>query len=243
MKTKPRLALIDYGMGNLKSVAKALEKVGARVSTIEHFNGLNSSFNGLILPGVGAFSMAVKNLKRRKLFQPIKKWIDQQKPFLGICLGYQLLFEESEEVGVGDQNKTEKGLGIFEGGVKKFPNSKGLKIPHMGWNRIKIVRSSEFGVRTLKSKKLSTYNSQLKTHIFDHIPNGSYFYFVHSYFPMPRAKENIATLTNYGIEFASSICKGNLFACQFHPEKSGENGLRLLKNFVDSLPEMKVGEG
>lgn len=194
-------------MGNLKSVAKALEKVGARVARVEKPAQLKN-VQALVLPGVGAFHIAVKNLKKRNLFEPVQEWVRRFKPFLGICLGYQLLFEESTE-----RKKRTKGLGIFSGQVKTFPKMKNLKVPHMGWNQVNFNRANP-------------------TQILEGLPKGSYFYFVHSYFPVLKDRKLAATETRYGVNFASSISRRNLFACQFHPEKSGENGLKLLKNFM-----------
>ena len=207
---KPKVGLIDYDMGNLKSVSKALEKVGARVQTIEKPTQIKG-LQALVLPGVGAFRTAVKNLKSRKLYGPVQKWIRSGKPFLGICLGYQLLFEEGMEGGT-----KEKGLGIFQGRVKTFPRTKALKVPHMGWNGINFYNGNH-------------------SKIFRGIPEGAYFYFVHSYFPVPKDKKIIATETRYGRDFASSIAWKNSFACQFHPEKSSANGLKLLENFVQGI--------
>ena len=203
---KIKIGLIDYGMGNLKSVSKALEKVGARVWMVDKPSRFKN-VSALVLPGVGAFHVAVRNLKEKKLFKPVQEWIRSGSPFLGICLGYQLLFQGGKEGG-----KMEKGLGIFPGKVQRFPKKRNLKVPHMGWNQVE------------PAKPVSG--------IFRGIPNGSYFYFVHSYFPVPEDRKTIATKTRYGNDFASSIAWGNSFACQFHPEKSGDNGLKLLRNFV-----------
>ncbi len=202
------VGLIDYDMGNLKSVAHALEKVGLKVKTVDSPSKLKG-ISALVLPGVGAFRVAVKNLRTRKLFEPVREWIETKKPFLGICLGYQLLFEEGKEGGT-----SEKGLGIFKGKVKKFPSKNNLKIPHMGWNKVMPV-----------NKK-----------IFSGIGKTPYFYFVHSYFPVPEDKNLIAAKTEYGMPFSSCIAWNHSFACQFHPEKSGANGLRLLKNFAAQIP-------
>lgn len=206
MSKFPSVALIDYDMGNLRSVAKALEKVGCAVEWVREPSRL-MQHDVMVLPGVGAFSVAVENLRKRKLFDSIRKWIEDQKPFLGICLGYQLLFESSEE----NERSGMKGLGFFEGKVRKLPHKKNIKIPHIGWNQIE--KSSKFNI--LKG-----------------IPDGSYFYFDHSYIPVPKDNEIVATTTDYGIEFVSSVSKGNLFASQFHPEKSGEIGLKLLRSFI-----------
>lgn len=204
----PKIAIIDYDMGNLRSVSKAFEKVGAdSVVTRQPSAILDASH--VVLPGVGAFRDCMKNLEEYGLVEPIKKAINSGKPFLGICLGLQLLFDEGQEFG------TEKGLGIIRGKVVRFPSdmkegNESLKVPHMGWNSIKF-------------KKLSR--------IFEGIPDDSYFYFVHSFHVMPDDKEVILASTGYGLEFASAIEKDNIIACQFHPEKSQAIGLKVLKNF------------
>ena len=191
-------------MGNLRSVAKALEKVQCSVDWVDRPSGLKKA-DAVVLPGVGAFTVAVQNLKKRKLLEPLKEWIASDRPFLGICLGYQLLFEGSQE------GRVSKGLGVFKGRVQKLSPRWGLKVPHIGWNRIQIGTPSLF---------------------FSGIPDGSYFYFVHSYVPVPKDEAIIATRTSYGTDMASSISLGRLFASQFHPEKSGASGLRLLRNFA-----------
>jgi glutamine amidotransferase len=205
-------------MGNLRSVAKALEIVGCAVSWVSHPASLKRS-DVLVLPGVGAYALAVQNLKKKKLFEPIQDWVQKQKPFLGICLGYQLLFERSEEA----PHKKIKGMALFPGTVKRLPLKKNIRIPHMGWNQIYFLPGGSF------AKERDANNAHA---LFKGIPEGSYFYFVHSYVPVPKQKELVLTTTRYGVEFASSIYAPNLFASQFHPEKSGNNGLALLKNFI-----------
>jgi len=205
------IAIIDYGMGNLHSVHKGFEKVGFP-ATITRDREAISQAEGLVLPGVGAFQKAMENLNALGLSAPIRRYIESGRPFLGICLGLQLLFSESEEFG------SERGLEIFKGKVVRFPvpesaNSQGdppLKVPHMGWNGIHIQKNPP---------------------ALDGIPEGSHFYFVHSYYPVPENPEIVATKTDYGLEFVSSISQGKLFACQFHPEKSQTWGLKLLENF------------
>ncbi len=202
------IALIDYGMGNLRSVAKALEAAGAQEVKVTAHAKVIAKAQKLVLPGVGAMNEAIAELKKLKLAEVIKEHIFK-KPFLGICLGLQLLFTESEEGG------RTLGLGVFEGRVKRFSNK--LKVPHMGWNNIR------------------TQNSELRTQkcfALNNIPANAHFYFCHSYYVVPEDKSLIATTTEYGGEFVSSISKDNLFACQFHPEKSQSVGLRLLENFV-----------
>lgn len=197
------LAIIDYGMGNLRSVSKALEAAGAPDVRIVSEAKEILKADKIVLPGVGAMGEAIAALRRLRLIEPIKESIFR-KPFLGICLGLQLLFTESEEGG------RVKGLGIFKGKVKRF--SERLKVPHMGWNQVEQRNTG--------------------SPILEGIPDNSFFYFCHSYYVVPDDKSIIASKTGYGKEFVSSINKDNLFACQFHPEKSQAMGLRLLKNFV-----------
>ncbi len=205
--------IVDYGMGNLRSVEKAFHKLGYSAQISSQPNDVKKA-QGLVLPGVGAFKDCIENLKKMGLIESLVEFIHSGKPFLGICLGYQILFTESEEFGPCP------GLGIFKGKVKRFPEDmpdpdaeKGgvLKVPHMGWNQIWIVKEHP---------------------VLEGIPSGSYFYFVHSYYVEPEDKAIIATETEYGIKFASSIAYENIFACQFHPEKSQRRGLKLLDNFA-----------
>lgn len=200
------IAIVDYGMGNLESVSKALKHLGFDVIVTSSVDEIKSS-DGVVLPGVGAFPDCMANLEKLGLIE-IVKYSAINKPFLGICLGLQLLFEESEEFG------SHAGLSIFKGRVKRFKDDmivegERLKIPHMGWNSIKIKKNTPF---------------------LDGIDDGSYFYFVHSYY-VETEDSLVATETFYGVNFASSIAKDNLFACQFHPEKSQRLGLKLLENF------------
>jgi glutamine amidotransferase len=197
------IAIVDYGMGNLRSVSKAFEAVGHEaVVTRDRATIKNASH--VVLPGVGAFGDCMANLERFDLVEPIRSTIQSGKPFLGICLGLQLLFTESEEFGL------HKGLGIIPGKVRKFVLDPALKVPHMGWNQVNIQRACP---------------------LFDDIADGSNWYFVHSYFVDPADRTVAATTTTYGIPFVSSIWKENIVACQFHPEKSQSVGLRLIKNF------------
>ncbi|MCK4904780.1 imidazole glycerol phosphate synthase subunit HisH [bacterium] len=205
------IAIIDYGMGNLRSVSKALESVGAKTIVTNKPEDIKSA-DAVILPGVGAFYRGMENLKDKKLLPVISEAVKSKKPFLGICLGLQLLFTESEEHGIS------KGLGLIKGRVKKF--SSGLKIPHMGWNQI----------------RLKTEDQRPKTiNLFKDIPDESYFYFVHSYYVEPEDKNTIIATTNYGENFVSAINKDNIWGVQFHPEKSSDLGLKILKNFVESI--------
>ena len=203
------IAVIDYGMGNLRSVEKALQVAGARTKVTSDPKDLKKA-EKIVFPGVGSFGDAMRELKKLGLIAPLKDAIAEGKPFLGLCLGLQLLFEKSEEApGV-------KGLGVLKGEVKRF-RLKGLKVPHMGWNTIghQVTRSPGPQARILKG-----------------IPNDAYMYFVHSYYAKPADKKVILTTTDYGIKFASGICKDNVYALQFHPEKSQALGLKILKNFV-----------
>jgi len=211
------IVVIDYGMGNLRSVAKALERAGANEVKLSSDAGIIQQADKVVLPGVGAIKEAMRELKRLGLIKVINKNIFK-KPFLGICLGLQLLFERSEEGG------RVRGLGVFKGTVRRFPDK--LKVPHMGWNQINI----KYQISNIKNtnQKPNTSNLFLKN-----IPDNSFFYFCHSYYAAPEDKNIIAATTDYGLEFASAIRKDNLFACQFHPEKSQSLGLRLLKNFVE----------
>ncbi|MBX7149494.1 imidazole glycerol phosphate synthase subunit HisH [bacterium] len=197
------IAVIDYEMGNLKSVSKALESQGASV-TVTRDPSVIKNASKIVLPGVGAYGMCMDNLKKFGLVEVIKESIASGKRFLGICLGLQLLFEESEEFG------PIQGLGVLKGKVKKFKGD--LKVPQIGWN-------------TVNAKKGST--------LFKDIENNSRFYFVHSYYVEPQDKSLIASTTPYGIEYCSSVEKDNIVAVQFHPEKSQATGLKMLKNFVE----------
>lgn len=200
------ILVVDYGMGNLRSVSKAFEKLGFDVVVSSEPADLKRA-SKLVVPGVGAFRDAIEELRRRRLIEPIMKCIEREVPYLGICLGYQLLFEESTEGGRWN------GMGVVKGKVVRFPLSfkeKGLKVPHIGWNRAWFKRPSP---------------------LFEGIESGSYFYFVHSYYPEPEENAVIAE-TEYGLRFASAVQKGSLFATQFHPEKSQELGLRVIRNFA-----------
>lgn len=201
------IALIDYGSGNLRSAQRALLKVGADVRIAQRPDELKDAA-GVVLPGVGAFDDCVNALQKQELLAAIRDYVGGGRPFLGICVGYQALFERSDEF-----NSCAAGLSIFKGKVERFPDQAGLKVPQIGWNQLNIV--------------------QPECPIYRGIRSGSYVYFVHSYFPQPADASIIATKTAYGTDFASSVWRENIYATQFHPEKSQETGLRLLKNFVD----------
>jgi glutamine amidotransferase len=196
------IAVIDYGRGNLGSVEKALERLGMRAVVTQDPRVIEDA-RALVLPGDGAFHDAMSNLQSLGLLEPLKTALDEGRPFLGICLGYQLLFTESEEFGQG------KGLDVIPGTVRRFPG--GLKVPHMGWN---------------------TVEHQGDLRIFDGIPSGAHFYFVHSYYPSATDPSLPAATCTYGVTFPAAVGRGTLFATQFHPEKSQRWGLRLLENFA-----------
>ena len=201
------IALIDYGSGNLRSVHKALLKVGAQVRVAQRPEEMAGA-KAVVLPGVGAFDDCIHALQRQELLEACKRFIQSGRPFLGICVGYQALFEKSEEF-----NSCAAGLCVFNGKVVRFSDSNGLKIPQIGWNQLELVNRA--------------------CPLYRGIAEGSYVYFVHSFYPKPADPAIIATRTTYGVTFASSVWRDNVFATQFHPEKSQNVGLQLLKNFVD----------
>lgn len=198
------IAIIDYGAGNLQSVKKAFDFIGAESVITDNPETINAC-DKILLPGVGSFGDAMDSMTKKGLVDTVKQNAMSGKPFLGICLGLQLLFEESEE------SPGVKGLGIFKGKIKKFSPDIGLKIPHIGWNSLEIKQ---------------------KDTLFKDIPENSYVYFVHSYYLHAEDENEIATVTNYGIDFHSAVGKDNIFATQFHPEKSGDVGLQILRNFA-----------
>ena len=212
------IAVIDYGMGNLRSVEKALMASGGDARIVSSPNEIEKA-DKVVFPGVGAFKEAMAGLGRRGLISAITDAINSGKPFLGLCLGLQLLFDESEEgLPTGEAGGKVKGLGIIKGRVKHFDGR--LKVPHIGWNEVK---------RKAQSVKRKTEECPL----FKGIEDGVYFYFVHSYYVVPEDRSIIAAETGYGINFVSAIWKDNIFATQFHPEKSQSVGLQVLKNFVE----------
>jgi glutamine amidotransferase len=200
------IALIDYDSGNLRSVQKALIKVGADVRLVRRPEELSGA-RAVVLPGVGAFDDCLNAMRRQELAGAIQEFIHSGRPFLGICVGYQALFDQSEEF-----NSRAPGLAIFPGRVVRFSDEHGLKIPQIGWNQIRITHP--------------------ECPLYQGIADGSYVYFVHSFYPRPADSGIVATTTDYGDTFASSVWKGNVFATQFHPEKSQKVGLQLLSNFI-----------
>lgn len=203
----PSVGLIDYGSGNLRSVRKALEIQGAEVQLVSAGETLRG-MDAVLLPGVGAFGDSVTGLQERGLWTPIADWLASDRPFLGICLGYQLLFEESEET------PDRPGFGFFGGKVRRFEN-RGLKIPHMGWNTLTLT--------------------QPDNPLWKGLPAEASVYFVHSYFPDPNDPAIVAATCEYGETFAASVSHGHVSATQFHPEKSQQNGLAILRNFLNSI--------
>ena len=201
------IALLDYGSGNLRSVHKALLKVGADVR-IAQSPGQIGDARAMVLPGVGAFDDCINALGKQELLGAARAFIESGKLFLGICVGYQALFEKSEEF-----NSCAAGLGILKGRVVRFSEKYGLKIPQIGWNQLELVRAN--------------------CPLFRGVANGSYVYFVHSFYPQPVEATIVATRTEYGDSFASAVWRDNVFATQFHPEKSQKVGLQLLRNFVE----------
>ncbi len=200
------IALMDYGSGNMRSVEKALRKVGADVKVIATPEGLKEA-RAAVLPGVGAFDDCISAMQKQELLECMRGFIKSGRPFLGICVGYQALFERSEEF-----NSCAAGLGVFKGKVVRFKEQPGLKVPQIGWNQIQFASA--------------------KCPLFKGVADKSYVYFVHSFFPKPEDESIVSARTEYGETFASAIWKDNVFATQFHPEKSQSIGLKLLENFV-----------
>ena len=217
MPSAPAIAIVDYQAGNLRSVQKALEACGAAAAITADADAIAAA-DGVVFPGQGACDPSMRSIRERGLFGAIKASIDGGKPFLGVCLGLQLLLEASEE---GD----EPCLGALKGKTRRLPPEKtdlaGLKIPHMGWNRVAF---------------------RGRHRIFKGVPDGAHFYFVHSYYADPEDAGVIAGTTHYGIEFCSAVAWDNAAAVQFHPEKSGAVGLRIYRNFI-ALAQERQGRG
>ena len=201
------IALLDYGAGNLRSVETALRFVGGNVRLVQSPDGMKNA-SAVVLPGVGAFDDCVNAMQRQELLEATREFVGTGRPVLGIGIGYQALFERSEEF---DSSAT--GLGLFAGKVVRFPDGQKLKIPQIGWNQIEIV--------------------QPECPVFSGVENGSHVYFVHSFYPQPEDDSIAATRTTYGVDFISAVWRENVFATQFHPEKSQKVGLKILENFVN----------
>lgn len=199
------IAIIDYDAGNLKSVEKALISLGES-PVVTRDKEILLSADKVILPGVGAFGEAMDKLHQYELVEVIQKVAENGTPLLGICLGLQLFFESSQE------SEGVKGLGLLPGRILRFPNTLGLKVPHMGWNSLKIKPEGR---------------------LFKGIDSGAYVYFVHSYYLEAKRQSDVAATAEYGLTFGASVERDNLFACQFHPEKSSDTGLKILKNFIE----------
>lgn len=201
------IALIDYGSGNLRSVQKALEREGAQVERVAEPAALEGK-SGVVLPGVGSFGDCVRNLQERGLWGPLRAWLAEDKPFLGICLGYQMLFESSEE------SPGVEGFGYFKGRVRRFAGGS-LKVPQMGWNTLELAQPSHVLWRGLSAEPFA--------------------FFLHSYYPEPEDPSIVTARASYGVSFAASAARGRVAAVQFHPEKSQAAGLTMLRNFLSSL--------
>jgi glutamine amidotransferase len=204
MAVSPRVAVIDYGSGNLRSVEKALQHAGAEVRRCESAEALENCA-AIVLPGVGSFGDCARSLQERGLTAPLRAWLAAGRPYLGICLGYQILFEGS------DESPDDAGLAHWRGRVVRFPVQPGLKVPHMGWNNLQR-RAGE--------------------PLFEGVEDPAYFYFVHSYYPAPEDSSLITATSAHGVEFAAAARAGRVHGVQFHPEKSQATGLRMLENFV-----------
>ena len=205
------IAIVDYGIGNLRSVEKALQRVGAEAWVTADPADLDAA-RGIVLPGVGAFGDGMAHLQARRLVDPVLRQVERKKPLLGICLGMQLLFEESDEMGL------HRGLGLLPGRVVRFPNGE-LKVPHIGWNQLWQAGNGP------------------EMALLEGIPHGTHAYFVHSYYVAPEEPGDVLARTDYGIEFAAVVGRGRIFGAQFHPEKSQDVGLRLLRNFAGMVAD------
>jgi glutamine amidotransferase len=205
-----KIGIIDYGVGNIRSISNALNKLNCKAILVDAEKEVMSC-DGIVLPGVGAFQHGMDRLKSKKLDEILKKYVDTSKPFLGICLGMQMLFEKSSEFGESI------GLGFIEGDVKKFTRQKDIKIPHISWTGI---NSEDY--------------SSWKNTILESIDINSDMYHVHSYYAQPKDLDNILSFSMYNdFKYCSTVQKDNIYGCQYHPEKSGEDGLKILKNFIE----------
>ena len=202
------IALIDYGSGNIRSVHKALQHEGAEVQLIGTPDGLHGA-EAVVLPGVGAFADCVEGIKSRGMWEPLQEWLQSGRPFLGICVGYQLLFETSEEAADGV-----RGFGFFKGQVRKF-TTPGIKVPQIGWNSLTFTQPDFW--------------------LWKGLPANPHVFFVHSYYPVPADNAEVAATTDYGEVFAAAAARGNVAGTQFHPEKSQKVGLQILRNFIDRV--------
>jgi glutamine amidotransferase len=211
-KQRPEITVVDYGAGNMRSVQRALEAVGERVIVTDDPREVDRA-TGLVLPGVGSAQDAMRAIKRLGLVEPLQAYVASGRPFLGVCVGLQLLFEASEEGGGVEC------LSILPGLVRRFPNQPGLKVPQIGWNAVWLK-----------------YDHPL----LDGIPNGTHFYFVHSYYAEPSEPEMSLGLADYGVDFAAIVAHENVVATQFHPEKSADMGLRLYRNFAAIVDARRV---
>lgn len=209
------IAIIDYGVGNLKSVEKAFHFIGCDAVITSDVKAASEA-DGIVLPGVGAFSDAMESLAKAGMVNVVKDAVAAGKPFLGICLGMQLLFDYSEEGG-----SRAKGLGVFKGAIRQLPQDVGLKVPHMGWNSLETKESCP---------------------LFSKIPANPYVYFVHSFYLAAEDRDLVAATVEYGVRFDAAISRGNIFAVQFHPEKSGSVGLDMLRNWADIVKELKAND-
>jgi imidazole glycerol-phosphate synthase subunit HisH len=198
------IAIIDYGAGNIRNVLRALKKLDYEAEITADRDAIQRA-EAVILPGVGAAADTVKGLQERGLDDVVRRLIEDDRPFMGVCVGLQVLFDSTEEGG------DEPCLGVLPGKVLRFPPELGLKVPHMGWNQV---------------------SQHAESPVFAGVPDDSYFYFVHSYYVAPQDRRIIAGTTGYGVDFTSAIVRGNLLATQFHPEKSGDLGLKIYDNFL-----------
>ena len=206
------IALIDYGSGNIRSVFKALQHEGADVQLIGTPEGLKAA-DAVVLPGVGAFGDCVRGIQTRGLWEPLNDWLQSGRPFLGICVGYQLLFEKSEEATDGT-----RGFGFFSGKVRRF-TTPGLKVPQIGWNSLALAPGHQ---------------------LWKGLPENPHVFFVHSYYPAAENSGEVIATCDYGQPFAAAAARGNVAGTQFHPEKSQKVGLQILRNFVESIPSAKA---